>query len=224
MAAKIQGLLRRAGVIDRTGLKGFLREVSGVIHVGANTGQERDLYAQYRLNVIWIEPLTELFEGLKKNLADFPKQRALQCLITDEDDGEYPFHVASNAGESSSILELKLHKDVWPDVTYTRMVKMRSKTLVSLLKDNHFDLADYDALVMDTQGSELLVLRGAIPLLKGFRYIQTEVADFEAYKNCCRLEDIESFLSKYGYREHARKTNALHPQGGGYYDIVYKKD
>ena len=32
----------------------FLKSVSGVIHVGANTGQERDLYAKYHLDVVWI--------------------------------------------------------------------------------------------------------------------------------------------------------------------------
>jgi hypothetical protein len=36
----------------------FLRDVTGVIHVGANTGQERFLYRLFGLNVIWIEPIS----------------------------------------------------------------------------------------------------------------------------------------------------------------------
>ena len=223
MIAGIKGILRRTRLIDRKGFNGFLRGVSGVIHVGAHTGQERDLYAQYGLRVLWVEPLAELFDALNKNLVDYPDQRGLQCLVTDQDDHEYPFHVASNAGASSSLLELNLHKDVWPDVTYTRTVSIRSKTLVTLLKDEHIDPSVYDALVMDTQGSELLVLKGAIPLLENFEYIKTEVADFEAYKQCCQLADIEMFLSEYGYREYARKAIAQHPRGGGYYDVVYRK-
>ena len=35
----------------------FLRKVSGVIHVGANLGQERAHYARFRLDVVWIEPI-----------------------------------------------------------------------------------------------------------------------------------------------------------------------
>ena len=35
----------------------FLKEVSGVVHVGANTGQERGIYDKLSLDVIWIEPI-----------------------------------------------------------------------------------------------------------------------------------------------------------------------
>jgi FkbM family methyltransferase len=219
----IKGALRRAGVIDRKGLKGFLRDVAGVIHVGAHTGQERSLYQQYRLRVLWIEPLTSLYEVLVENLAEYPAQRAVQALITDKDGCEYPFHIASNAGGSSSILELKLHEDIWPDVTTTETIMLRSRTLESLIKEKGIDPDDYDALVMDTQGSELLVLNGAGALVSGFKYIQTEVADFEAYEGCCQLEDIEAFMLGMEFREHARKMIAERPGGGAYYDIVYKR-
>lgn len=221
---RIKGLLRRNRIIGRKRLDSFLSDVSGVIHVGAHTGQERQLYAQYKLRVLWVEPLTEHFDALVANLTNFPNQRALQCLVTDQDDCEYPFHVASNAGQSSSILDLALHADVWPDVTYTRTTTLRSKTLLTLLNDAHINPSDYDALVMDTQGSELLVLKGAIPLLNNFKYIKTEVADFEAYKGCCQLAEIESFLARYGHRERARKQGGRHPDGGSYYDIVYRKE
>jgi FkbM family methyltransferase len=219
--AGIKGLLRRSGLIDRHTLKGFLREVSGVIHVGAHTGQERELYAQYRLEVLWIEPLAALFAELQRNIASLPRQRAVQALVTDKDDGEYSFHVASNAGGSSSILELKQHADIWPDVTYTETIAMSSTTLPTLLQRSGIDPRAYDALVMDTQGSELLILRGAAALLGQFKYIRTEVADFEAYQDCCQLADVESFLARHGFREQMRKVIARHPSGGGYYDIVY---
>ena len=221
MIASLKGLLRRHGLIDRHSLKGFLRDVRGVIHVGAHTGQERELYAQYGLNVLWIEPLKEHFAQLERNIAALPQQRALQALVTDRDGGEYTFNVASNAGGSSSILALKLHADIWPEVTFTRSVPMRGTTLPAVLREHGIDASGYDALVMDTQGSELLVLRGAEALLGGFTYICTEVADFEAYENCCQLADVEAYLAQHGFREHVRKLIAAHPSGGGYYDIVY---
>src|SRR6266404_1018899 len=58
----------------------YLRQVSGVIHVGANTGQERYLYASYGLDVLWIEPIPSAFDELCKNISVLPKQRALNCL------------------------------------------------------------------------------------------------------------------------------------------------
>lgn len=201
----------------------FLKNVTGVIHVGANTGQEAVLYDKYGLSVVWIEPIPEVFETLKSNIAGFTKQIAIQGLVTDIEDKEYEFNVASNYGASSSILELNLHQDIWPEIQYERKIKIQSKTLVSILKDNHIDISKYDTLIMDTQGSELLVLKGAIPVIKNFTYIKTEVPDFESYKGCCQLKDIESFLSALGYKEFSRHKFIEHPDEGNYYDVVYKK-
>jgi FkbM family methyltransferase len=201
----------------------FLSNVRGVIHVGANTGQERAYYGQFGLRVLWIEPIPHIFEILKSNLKEFPKQFALRGLITDKDGGEYDFHIANNEGESSSILEMKLHKDIWPEVAFTETIALRGTTLASLLRAERVNIADYDALIMDTQGSELLVLKGAAAILPSLRYIKTEVADFESYEGCCQVEDISRFLRPYGFREFSRQKFASRQTGGDYYDIVYKR-
>ena len=74
---------------------------------------------------------------------------------------------------------------------------------------------------MDTQGTELLVLQGSVPLLKQFRYIKTEVPDFEAYARCCLLANMEAFMTGHGYSEVSRIRFAERPLGGAYYDVVY---
>jgi FkbM family methyltransferase len=200
----------------------FLEQASGLIHIGANVGQERELYAKYGLAVLWIEPIPEIFEILKKNISGLPNQRAIQALVTDTDDAEYSFYIANNNGASSSIHDLSLHRDVWPEVTFERAIQLRSKTLPSLLEAYQIDPAPYDVLVLDTQGSELLVLQGAQPMLRRFAYIKTEAADFESYKDGCQLQDIESFLLRNGFREHSRYKFNQHRDGGSYYDIVYQ--
>jgi FkbM family methyltransferase len=201
----------------------FLRAVRGVVHVGANVGQERELYARHDLDVLWIEPIPEVFATLRDNLAGFPRQRAVQCLVTDRDGADYEFHVANNSGESSSILDMKEHKDVWPKVAFTHTLKLRSVTLPSLFEREGIDPAAYDALVMDTQGSELLVLQGAEPLLRQFKFIKTEVPDFEAYAGCARLADMEAFVRSHGYVERSRRLFASREAGGNYYDVVYER-
>jgi len=190
----ISGTMNRIRLKMKKDPDRFLRNISGVIHVGANIGQERELYGKIGLRVIWIEPIPEVFETLQANLRGFPNQRAVQCLITDRDDEEYRFHVANNNGASSSILELKYHKDIWPDVNYTDTILLKSITLTSLFKKERIDPADYQALIMDTQGSELLVLKGGIPVLHNFKYIKTEAWDVEVYAGCCQLVDISSLL------------------------------
>jgi FkbM family methyltransferase len=201
----------------------FLRSAHGVIHVGANVGQERGLYARHGLDVLWIEPIPEVFATLRANVAALPRQRALQALVTDRDDHEYEFHVANNAGESSSILELKEHRDVWPKVAFTASLKLHSVTLPTLLARERADITHYDALVMDTQGSELLVLKGAESLLPGFAYIKTEVPDFEAYEGCAQLADLTAFLAARGFAELTRSRFASRAAGGHYYDVVYQR-
>lgn len=202
---------------------GFLRRVSGVVHVGANSGQERRFYERLGLHVAWVEPIPAVFEELEANLKDFPKQRAYRYLLTDRDDQLHEFHLANNAGQSSSLFELDLHRDIWPEVDYEGSIELRSHTLATLVERERIDLRLHDALVLDTQGSELLVLKGAGPLLRRFRYVQTEVADFEAYRGCCQLPELERFLRDRGFREHVRTVMAVRPQGGSYYEIVYRR-
>jgi len=209
--------------LKRTPPDKFLQNISGVIHVGANTGQECELYERFGLRVLWIEPIPEVFETLKTNIKRFPNQYAIQCLITDRDDEEYQFHIASNNGASSSILDFHHHKDIWPDVNYSNTILLRSTTLASLFEREHLDPSLYQALVMDTQGSELLVLNGSIPLLHNFTYIKTEVADFESYAGCCQLADIGTFMTQHGYKEFSRNKFANRPEGGGYFDVIYKR-
>ena len=143
--------------------------------------------------------------------------------MTDRDDVTYEFHIANNDGKSSSILDLKDHRDIYPTVDFTRTITLKSSTLATLLARENVDVALYDALVMDTQGSELLVLRGAEPVLGSFKFIKTEVPDFEAYAGCAKLEEIDRFLLDRGYVEISRNCFASRSGGGNYYDVVYGK-
>lgn len=225
--ARKLSLWRRFKLRLRSALDGdpvwFLGRARGVIHIGANEGQERDLYLSYGLPVIWVEPIPEVFNKLQQNIKDCPRQRALQYLVTDKDGGDYEFHIASNQGASSSIFDLKLHKDLWPDVAYERSIRLKAVTLQTLLKKEGIDLREYDALVIDTQGSELLVLRGAGDLLKSFRFIKVELPDFESYNGCCQLKDVESYLEDYGFRAQTRRKFAEKQGIGSYYNVVFMK-
>jgi hypothetical protein len=100
---------------------------------------------------------------------------------------------------------------------------MPSITLASLLCQEAVDLRAYDALVLDTQGAELRVLRGAGAILDGFRFLKLEVPDFEAYRGCCLLPEVQRFLQARGWREHARHAFGYHPAGGCYFDVVYRR-
>ncbi len=200
----------------------FLTHAKGVIHVGANLGQEKNIYQHYNLNVAWIEPIPEIFSQLKKNIADIDKQRAYQYLVTDIDHKEYQFNIANNFGASSSIFKFKQHKDIWPSVEFEKKINLTSVTLKTVIEKENIELSTFDTLIMDTQGSELLVLKGAGDLLNNFQYIKTEAADFEAYENCCQLKDLDDYLATFQFEQIRKDKFAEHKDGGKYYDIVYR--
>ena len=201
----------------------FLKNVTGVIHVGANLGQERELYAKYGLSVLWIEPLPDIFLQLCANIKSFPNQTSVNYLITDKDDEEYEFHIANNEGASSSIFELAQHREIWPDIHYTSSITLKSITLDSLIKNIGLNINSYQALVMDAQGSELLVLRGAAKSLGYFKFIRTEAADFESYVHCARVEELTSYLGQFRFRLIRSDKFAEAPNAGQYFDLVYQK-
>src|SRR5262245_1347455 len=95
----------------------FIKDSTGVIHVGASFGQERDIYADAGLPVSWIEAIPEVYESLQGNLVGrYANQKAICALVTDEDDAEVEFYIANNGGMSSSIFPLGDHKHIWPDI------------------------------------------------------------------------------------------------------------
>ena len=201
----------------------FLRRVRGVIHIGANSGQERDLYARYGLEVLWIEPIPAVFETLRSNLKNFPKQRAFQRLISDQDRCSYTLHISNNGGASSSIFELAAHREMWPEVRFTESIEIEGVTLPSFLGEEGIDVRGFDALVLDTQGSELLILKGATDILERFRYIKSEVADFESYAGGCQLPELDAFMAKHGFRQQSRYTFAESLKGQKYYEVLYRR-
>lgn len=202
-------------------LDAYLRRASGIIHIGANTGQERDLYARSRLPVIWVEPIPDVFQELQANIASYPNQRAIRALVTDRDGAEYSFNIANNGGASSSIFDFADHKDIWPEVHYTSSQTIAGVTLATLLDNESIDLKQYSALVMDVQGAELLVLKGAGERLRDFYYIKAEAADFESYAGCCTLADLTTYLASFGFVERSRTEFASHPNGGRYWDVTW---
>lgn len=203
----------------------FLARVPGLIHVGANAGQERKRYSRYGLNVVWVEPIPEVFAELQRNIAPLPGQRAFEALLTDESGRNYVFNVASNAGESSSILPLKEHREIWPNIVYERELILQSKTLDELVSEKTIDLRKHKALILDTQGSELLVLKGGCQTLKHMLYVKAEAADFEAYEGGATVDSLTDFMAGQGFVEIARNKFAAKDDGTGhYFDLVFQRN
>jgi FkbM family methyltransferase len=201
----------------------FLPHCRGIVHVGANEGQERALYDRYGLTVVWIEALPSVYEKLTENIRPYPRQTAIKALLSDRAGQIIRFRIANNDGQSSSMFDLALHRDIWPEVDYVGSVEMETSTLDEILAGNNVDERLIDGLVLDTQGSELLVLQGARRLLPRIRYAKVEAADFEAYQGGATVASLRGYLSNFSLFVVRQQAFARHPGGGTYYDLVFKR-
>jgi FkbM family methyltransferase len=213
--------LRRIVAMSDAGMPDFLKRVNGVIHIGANQGQEARRYAKLDLNVIWIEPIPQIFEKLEERTARYPRQKAYRLLMTDTDGKDYTFHVSSNGGASSSIFELGLHSEMWPEVEYVDSIPMTGTTFARFAEREGIDLADYGALILDTQGAELQVLEGCDERLRDFCYVQAEVADFASYEGGTFLEELVTFMSENGFVVE-NKVPFKSADVGTYFDVLFR--
>ncbi len=200
------------------GFHDFLDSARGVIHVGAHTGQERDLYGD--LPVAWVEASPLVYQVLCEQTAGKPKQTAYQYLIADGK--PYRFGLSNNAAQSSSIFDFAQHKAMWPGVGHVASTRLDSITLRDFIDWHHIDLDAFDTLVLDVQGAELLALQGAGDYLRRFRWVQAEAADFEAYHGGCQLRDIDEYMAAHGFlREQLHCCKAMEGVGS-YYEAVWR--
>lgn len=200
----------------------FLAGCRGVIHVGANAGQERDRYDVLGLKVVWIEPIPAVFAQLRRNIAGRPNQLAIQALITDADGERKVLNIANNNGASSSILDFADHKLIWPEVEFVDALELETRTLPTALRAHGVAIAAYDALLLDTQGAELPILKGAAEILGGFRRMIIEAADFNAYEGAATDREICAFLAPHGFELVERRKFAEGTKGS-YFDLHFRR-
>jgi FkbM family methyltransferase len=170
----------------------------GVLHVGANVGEEAPVYDELGIkNVIWIEANDKLIPKLSATASKYGHQVIHEC-VGDVNGEEVVFHISNNAGQSSSILELGTHKTAHPEVHYIEDVQMKMTRIDALPIADGFK--EFDFLNIDLQGAELKALRGMGELLKRFKWAYLEVNQAELYKGCALVEDIDMYMIGYGFR------------------------
>jgi FkbM family methyltransferase len=175
-----------------------------IIHVGAHFLEERSLYERLNLEVLWIEANPYI-----------AKMHPNVICATISDKVEEVEFIISNNTQSSSILNMKTHKNVYPHIFEVEKIKTKTTTLNALINNP----SEYDALNLDIQGAELKALKGATNILPFLKAIYTEVNKEELYENCARIEEIDLFLAKYDFCRVSTKWEG----NTGWGDALYKK-
>lgn len=194
---------------------------NGILHVGANTGQEAEIYNRNGVKkVVWIEALPHIYEKLLTNVKRYG-HICIKACISDTDGQQVEFHESNNEAQSSSFLQLGTHKTAHPEVHYIRSHKMTATRLDTLLNNSEIiDLGrGLDFLAMDIQGAEMLALKGLGLRLSQFKWVYLEVNTKEVYRGCALLPEIDKFLRNNGYEK--KESRIFENWGWG--DCLYVK-
>lgn len=170
----------------------FKVNVKGILHIGAHKCEELETYLKYVITdkILWIEAIESL---IKQNLEKNPDLKIIKAVVSDEDGKNVEFKI-TNLTNCSSILDLKYHKEIHPDVKVVETISTQTKTIQTLYKENNINPLEYNTLVMDIQGAELSALKGMGSILDNINIIYIEVNEKELYEGCCKLEDLDTFL------------------------------
>ena len=168
-------------------------KIKGILHIGAHIGNENMVYQKHNIaNKIFFEPLSHTFEILKKNVTDgILVNKALGS--TTESVKMYVEY--DNQSQSSSILKPKVHVQQYPGIRFndTKNVDMIR------LDDYVYDREKYNFINIDVQGYEMEVFKGALETLNSIDYIMSEVNRDELYEKCVYVDQLDEFLSNYGF-------------------------
>jgi hypothetical protein len=104
-------------------------------------------------------------------------------------------------GQSSSLLPgSERLGEQWPELReWATQIEVPVVPLDELMRDEGLRAADYNVLVLDTQGYELQCLRGAGEVLKGCDAVASEVSAGEFYKGGTQVGELDAFLKERGF-------------------------
>jgi len=170
---------------------------TGVLHIGGNKGEEFPVYMDLGITKqIWFEPNPDMFEKLVENISTNSDAKAFQFCVGDENKNII-LHESNNAGQSSSILELGTHKQAHPEVHYIKDIPSTMVRIDTFLSKKNLEGINF--LNIDIQGAELLALKGLGDLINCFDAAYLEVNKAELYIGCALVEEIDEYLSEFGF-------------------------
>ena len=171
-------------------------DVRGVIHVGAHHGQEHEAYlTEYGRNITthWFEPSADAFAVLKTNLSH-DKEAELYNFALGAASGSLPLWTeTANGGQSSSLAKPVEITELWPHLEFVEGDVVEVRTLDS------FGITNANMMVLDVQGYELEVLKGAVETLSRVDHVFCEVNNIVMYEGCPNLQSLCDFLSPLGF-------------------------
>lgn len=192
-----------------------LHASKGIIHMGGHRGEEAAVYDWLHKKTLWFEANPKIFIDLKNHVMTFINQKAYNILLYQLDDKEFSFNISSNDGASSSIYSFG-EESLKENLKMIDTIKLSSKKIDTFFSQENLEADDYDFWVMDIQGSELPVLKGAEESLKSCNFIYVEVSKGNFYEEGTQWNEIKTFLMERGFKNLWEPFN-------NHTDVLFKK-
>lgn len=180
--------------------KDYIKNYSnkGIIHVGANSGQERNLYHSLGKSVYWIEADPNIYPKLEENIECFPNQISLCALIYDSIE-KVEFNL-SKQSERSSIFAFTNHHFEDNNFHHLDTIELQTTRLDILFQKGFFNLEEYDTMVTDCQGADLNIIRSLGKNISKFNLIISEVFFEPCYENIMLAKDFNSYMKRNEFK------------------------
>jgi len=197
-----------SNILDHEELRGINKV--GVVHIGADVGQEVPQYLSYGFtNIILVEANPECCEVLRAKFEGDSRIKIFNYAICDRQ-GVVDLHIhtsRSGSTEPASILPMKRFKEIVKTLHTAKTVRVPATTLDALFEDHGISFDEYNFINIDIQGAELLAFRGASKLLSSVDIVISEVNVVEMYENGALEGDLVAFLDRRGFE---RKRTIYH--------------
>jgi len=170
-----------------------------IIDIGASGG----IHPRFKkfiknIRAILFEPDPREFSRLKESV---PNNYIVLNTALSEIPGEADFNLCRKQQVSSVYLPNKAFLSNFPDIerfSITNTVKMVTDTLDNQLEKN--GLIDIDFIKIDTEGSELSILKGANNILRTVMGLELEICFAPIRENQPLFHDVNKYVTELGYQ------------------------
>ncbi len=173
------------GIFERLNI-----QPKGIIHVGLWDFCENICYTKLvGNNVIGVEANKLVYETMSKPVADRCGYKTFNEYLYSEDGVEKDFYMA---GHCSGLYESSENSN-------SPSVKVKTKTLSTLIEENDIDMEGYDFLNIDAEGAELDILKGFQENLSYINVIDLETSLDDRNNSGAFHDRIVDWLGKRGF-------------------------
>lgn len=189
---------RRGGEFDKTELLKLLPPEPVILDIGASNGRES---VEFRM--LFPKAIIHCFEPEPSNfqkLLGKTEGLGIQChqIALGSTNAKQKFFVSSgpSGASSSSLKKPTQHMKVHPQIKFKKVIEVDTVRLEDWLSRNTVHHVDF--LWMDTQGTELDILKNSGTVLQSVKAIHIEVSLMQLYEEAPLYQEVREFLEHRG--------------------------